>query len=297
MKNKSIFNAVVGLVIIIIVGLFCVLTIRNFLPVQTVEIINSDHNTSASQDTYIESANKSHLFFGNPTNADSKNPNNYLLVNQYYASSYNRERAIPNWTSWKLSRSDIGKLERQNDFRPDNRLPDSWTKITPSDYYDKIYDRGHMCPSGDRTSSIEANSSTFLMTNQTPQISDLNQGPWEKLESYCRSLIFRGNTIFIYAGNYGENGKLNRKISIPTNFWKIIVIVKKGNYEKNFNEQSQIIAVDMPNIEGIKENTWQQYTTTVRKIEQKTGYDFFDAYPKNVQDSVENSFGSQKNPK
>ncbi len=297
MKKNSIFNAVVGLIIILIVALFCVLTIRNFLPVTPVENIDTDNNNSNNQESYIDSAYKTHLFFGNPTNANSKDSNNYLLVNQYYASSYNRERAIPNWTSWKLSRSDIGKLERQNDFRPDKRLPNGWTKITPSDYYDKIYDRGHMCPSGDRTSSIEANSSTFLMTNQTPQNSDLNQGPWEKLESYCRGLIFKGNTLFIYAGNYGENGKLNRKVSIPTNFWKIIVVVKKGKDEKIFNENSQIIAVDIPNIQGIKENSWQQYATTVREIERKTGYDFFATYPKNIQDAVENHFDSQKNPK
>jgi endonuclease G, mitochondrial len=294
MKRNSVINTLVVLAIIIIVSLFCVLTIRNFRDTDNVEIPES--TIPQNQEPLIESAKTSHLFFGNPSNADLKNEDNFLLVNQFYASSYSRERAIPNWTAWKLSRNDIGKLERQNDFRPDDRLPNGWIKITPSDYFDKIYDRGHMCPSGDRTSSVEANSSTFLMTNQTPQHSDLNQGPWEKLESHCRGLIFKGNTLYIYAGNYGDRGLLRRKVTIPTNFWKIIVVIPKGTKPENFNANTRVIAVDMPNIEGIKEEDWHKYSTTIREIERKTGYDFFAAFAKNVQDSVELRFEPQKSP-
>jgi endonuclease G, mitochondrial len=291
MKRNSVINAAVALLIILVISFFCLLTVRNFQTSSNEEnlITNTSDNTSQNnQEPSIESAKSSHLLFGNPSNADSKNADNYLLINSFYASSYNREKAIPNWTAWKLSRTDIGKLERQNDFRPDDRLPAGWTKITPSDYYDKIYDRGHMCPSGDRTSSIEANSSTFLMTNQTPQISDLNQGPWEKLESHCRGLIFKGNTLYIYAGSYGDDGKLRRKVTIPTNFWKIVVIIPKNKDAKNLDENTRIIAVDMPNINGIKENNWNQYTTTIREIERKTSYNFFATYPDNVQTLVEN---------
>jgi endonuclease G, mitochondrial len=294
MKRKSIANFIVAAAVILIVCVFCVLTIRNFQNSEKTEIPESI--TSQIQKSNIDAAKNTHLFFGNPSKADSQTENNFLLVNQFYVSSYNRERATPNWTAWKLTRADIGKIERQNDFRPDDRLPNGWTKITPSDYFDKIYDRGHMCPSGDRTSSIEANSSTFLMTNQTPQHSDLNQGPWEKLESFCRGLIFKGNTLYIYAGNYGDRGLLRRRVTIPTNFWKIIVIIPKGMKAENFSENTKVIAVDMPNIEGIKEDEWQKYSTTVREIEGKTGLDFFASFPKVVQDSIETKFPEQKSP-
>ncbi|WP_255412675.1 DNA/RNA non-specific endonuclease [Chitinophaga sp. S165] len=39
-------------------------------------------------------------------------------------------------------------------------------------------DRGHNCPSADRTSTT-ANSSTFLMTNMIPQAPQNNQQTWE----------------------------------------------------------------------------------------------------------------------
>jgi hypothetical protein len=50
-----------------------------------------------------------HLVMGNPSNAvaiaDAANENNYLMMKAEYALSYNRSRAIPNWTSWHLDSS------------------------------------------------------------------------------------------------------------------------------------------------------------------------------------------------
>jgi endonuclease G len=43
----------------------------------------------------------------------------------------------------------------------------------------------------------------------------------------------------------------------------------------------------MPNVKGIKNADWQVYRTTVRDIEQKTGYNFFSNLPQNLQDALE----------
>lgn len=39
----------------------------------------------------------------------------------------------------------------------------------------------------------------------------------------------------------------------------------------------------MPNIDGIQDKNWRDYRTTVQQIEKKTGYNFFNVLPADVQ--------------
>jgi endonuclease G, mitochondrial len=231
-----------------------------------------------------------YLPFGNPSNAASNtaNADNFLLVNNAYALSYSNSKGIANWSAWRLRKGDLGKASRQNDFRPDDRLPSEFTRVTPSDYTGSGFDRGHLCPSADRSNSPEANSATFLMSNITPQTPDLNQGPWEKLETYSRTIARREGNLFIIAGGYGNRReRVRSKITIPTNFWKIVVVLPPGADASAISQNSRVIAVDMPNVSGIKEKNWRDYRTTVRQIEQKTGYNFFSNLPQNLQNALE----------
>jgi endonuclease G len=111
-----------------------------------------------------------HMLLGNPTNAvtDPLNTTNYLKDNVYYKLGYNSQRSIPTWVSWHFQSEDVGSTPRQDNFRPDI-LPSSFYPVTSSSYSGSGFDRGHNCPSGDRTSSLEANSSTFFMTNIIPK--------------------------------------------------------------------------------------------------------------------------------
>ncbi len=54
-----------------------------------------------------------HLKYGNPSNANSKDTNNYLLEKPQYALSYNCKTGIPNWVSWQLDRSWLGSVDRE----------------------------------------------------------------------------------------------------------------------------------------------------------------------------------------
>jgi endonuclease G, mitochondrial len=101
-----------------------------------------------------------HLLLGNPTNAQASEstPDNYLIVKPQYALSYNRAKGHANWVAWELSQKWLGSSDRQNDFRPDPVLPASWYKVTPNDYSNSGFDRGHLCPSADRTNSVDNNS-------------------------------------------------------------------------------------------------------------------------------------------
>ena len=244
-----------------------------------------------------EEAQRVYLALGNPSNASAADPNNYLLVNNYFALSYNRDKAIPNWAAWRISKTELGDFARPNPdpFRPDDRLPKGWKRVTPSDYTGSGFDRGHLAPSADRSASVEGMSETFLMTNMTPQTGDLNRGPWQKLEGYLRTLVTRGNDVYIVAGVYGEKGKLKNKVSIPTNDWKIAVVLPTGSPISAINENTRVIAVDMPNVKGIKNADWQTYRTSVRQIEQNTGYNFLSNLPQNLQDVLENKVDSINN--
>jgi len=293
MKNKALIGGAIALGIIVLILIVCFWvgkkindTIRG-TDDTTVNQPTGQPQTAPSLPQNAEQAQKVYLALGNPSNASASDPNNYMLVNNYMIISYSRDRGIPNWVSWRISKADLGQLDREDSFRPDDRLPKGWTRITPTDYTGSGFDRGHVCPNADRYSSREAADSTFVMTNMTPQTGDLNRCPWQKLEAYLRTLVTRGSDVYIYAGVYGEKGKIKKKVTIPTNSWKVAVAIPAGSDISAINEKTRVIAVDMPNVNGIKNADWQVYRTTVRKIEQNTGYNLLSTLPQNVQDALE----------
>lgn len=242
-----------------------------------------------------------HLTFGNPSGAaiNLATPDNYLLDKLQYALSYNRSRGTSNWVSWYLSSSWIGSAPRQNDFRPDGSLPSGWYQVTNTDYTGSGFDRGHMTPSGDRTNTIPDNSATFLMTNMIPQAPDNNQGPWEGLESYLRGQLTAngGQEIYIISGSYGIGGTgsaglktliANGNVTVPAQTYKIAVILPIGIDDVNrVTASTRVIAIIMPNTQGIRTNDWRIYRTSVDAIEVATGYNFLSNLPVVVQDAVE----------
>lgn len=301
MKNKALIGGIVALAIIVLLGLFCWWigkkinnSLRGGDSTETTQTGGQQPNPS-NQPNSPEQARQIYLALGNPSNADANDPNNYLLVDNYMAISYNRERALPNWVAWRVSKLDMGGIQREDSFRPDDRLPKGWTRVTPSDYTGSGYDRGHLCPNADRNGSPDSMAATFVMTNMTPQTPDLNRGPWQKLEAYLRTLVTRGSDVYIYAGVYGTKGKLKRKVTIPTNDWKIAVAVPAGAPVSAINQNTRVIAVDMPNVKGIMNADWQTYSTSVRQIEQNTGYNFFTNLPQNVQDALKNKIDRENN--
>lgn len=293
MKNKTQVGAIIALIIIVSVVFFCIRIgkkgwdyFRGTNPPETTQP-SGNPQTPSTNPTSPEQAQQIYLALGNPSNAATDDPNNYLLVNDFMVISYSRSRAIPNWVAWRVSKADLGGLDREDSFRPDDRLPKGWTRVTPTDYTGSGYDRGHICPNADRYESREAADSTFVMTNMTPQTADLNRGPWQKLEAYLRTLVTRGSDVYIYAGVYGEKGKLKKKVTIPTNNWKIAVVVPAGSPISVVNENTRVIAVDMPNVKGIQSADWQIYRTTIRQIEKNTGYNLLSNLPQNIQDALE----------
>ena len=221
------------------------------------------------------------LKYGNPSNANSKDVNNYLLARPQYALSYNCKTGIPNWVSWQLDRSWLGSVDRRNDFRPDADLPNGCYAVRPNDYRGSGYDRGHLTPSGDRTRSKSDNSETFLMTNMIPQSPANNREVWRELEEYSRDLVSQGKELYIIAGGEGKDKAIaSGKVTVPKYTWKVILVLNNGNIENT-------IAVRMPNNDTVARSDWKDYIVSVDDIEQKTGYDLFSAVPKLIQNKIE----------
>lgn len=237
------------------------------------------------------------LLLGNPSNAvtDLTQPDNYLVTHNGYALSYNKSRGSANWVAWHLEKSNIGTAERTNAFAPDTTLPREWW-IVPSDYTGSGYDRGHMLPSKDRSDTEEANRVTFFMSNMQPQTPNLNQKTWKYLEDYTRELVNKGNEAYIYAGCYGDKGRIKDKVTLPTNCFKIIVILPDGDDDlKRIYDMTRVIAVDMPNDDSVSIR-WRSYITTVDDIEQKTGFDFLSNVSEKIQREIESKKDEEETP-
>lgn len=304
MNKKTIIGGLIALAIIVVLVLICFFWVGKKINDAIRDSANTAETNRAPALPPVNpslppaspaEAEQIYLALGNPSNASQSNPNNYLLSNKYFVLSYNRDRATPNWAAWRISKLELGNFPRPDPdpFRPDARLPAGWNRVTPSDYTRSGFDRGHLAPSADRSASVEGMSETFLMTNMTPQTGDLNRGPWQKLEGYLRTLVTRGHDVYIFAGVYGEKGRIKNEVTIPTNFWKIAVVVPGGAPVSSVNENTRVIAVDMPNVKGIKNADWQLYRTSVRRIEQATGYNFLSSLPPNVQDALETKVDNQ----
>jgi endonuclease G len=237
-----------------------------------------------------------HLTMGNPTNATANvaQPDNYLMEKPQYSMSYNRDYGESNWVSWHLDTSWLGSAPRQNDFRADTTLPLGWYQVQGTDYSGSGFDRGHMCPSADRTITITANSATFLMTNMIPQLPANNQGVWANLEGYCRTLVSQGNELYIVSGGQGLQFFIaNGHVAVPANTWKVIIVLPVGSNDvSRVGVTTRTIAVVIPN-SGTIGTDWKAYRVSVDQVEAITGYDFFSNVPTSIQNVIEANVDNQ----
>ena len=239
-----------------------------------------------------------HLTLGNPSGAttDETQPTNYLLSKPQYALSYHRDQGKPNWVSWHLSSAWLGSAVRQTDFRPDADLPAAWYHVSASSYSGTGFDRGHHCPSGDRTVTLNDNSATFFMTNMMPQAPQNNQQTWAHLEDYRRTLLTKGNELYIICGSYGKGGTGtngfyttldNGRVTVPAHCWKVVVLLPVGNDDATrVTTSTRVIAIDTPNDNSLSTN-WGTYRTSVDAIEAATGLDMLSAVPASIQQVIE----------
>lgn len=226
------------------------------------------------------------LLLGEPISL-SQHADELLVPKSQYAVGFSPKRFEPYWVSWVVTNKSMGDAERTNRFHIESNF-DNVVTASPADYQKSGYDRGHLCPSADRTSTETDNFETFSMVNMVPQDKALNRGPWKALEEYSRDLVKAKHKLYIVAGAFGGTAKLNSKVVVPSYCWKVIVVLPKQTATPGeVTEDARTIAVLMPNDSNIKKRDWTEFVTSVDDIEKKTHYDLLAQLPDPVESALE----------
>jgi len=235
-----------------------------------------------------------HLALGVPR--DATPADDRLFVHAEMAFGYSRFLNAANWVSWRTRRADFGPVPRYpGPFYPEAALPADWYHPDHGDLSGSGYDRGHMLRSEERTRSDAANFATFVMSNVLPQRPDLNRGPWFDFELYIQRRIqssTRPRDAYVIAGaiwpaecathapraagdgcpDLGRVADPARRIAVPRATWKVVVFVDPGENPRMASDP-YLVAVVMPNVDGIDEMRWWEFRSSVAEIERASGYD------------------------
>ena len=144
-----------------------------------------------------------------------------------YALQHDNDAKIPAWVAYTLTPAHaIGCVARTNAFVADSILGANGAK--PSDYAGSGYDQGHLAPDGDMSWDTQVEFESFLMSNMSPQLPNLNRGIWKALESNVRAWTFgNGHNYTVYAGNIYTVGKSKTigadKVVVPDFLYKIVI--------------------------------------------------------------------------
>ncbi|WBX70865.1 DNA/RNA non-specific endonuclease [Tenacibaculum retecalamus] len=204
-----------------------------------------------------------------------------IIKHDGYQLSYNEQHEQAEWVAYSLSKSDIV----YNNFKRPYFINDPKVKTKSANWrsYKKSgYDRGHLCPAGDKRYSKEAHDETFYTSNITPQKHDFNAGVWNKLEQKTRYWAKKHNQLYIVTGgvlkpNLKTIGK--DKVSVPNQFYKIIL-----DYTQ---PEIKAIAFLFPHEESKK--PLYEFVVSIDALEEKTGIDFFPELPDAIETKLEAS--------
>jgi endonuclease G len=232
-----------------------------------------------------------HTALGLPGPAD-EDPEHYLLAKDEYVVSYNSHRKNANWVAWQLDGLYFAGGTRTRTWRSDQQLPAGTPQAMDKDYTNSGFDRGHMCPSGDRTRMELANKVTFTLTNALPQVHNVNGGPWQDLEEYLHGLAIDGHEMYVVAGGIYDAAPqtIGRDVHVPSATWKVAVVLDHiGDAALQVRTSTRVIAVLTVNDDmsiAIGED-WKNHRVRVRDIEALTGLDFLSDLDRELQDVLE----------
>ena len=233
-----------------------------------------DHGADSCQVSSYSSIKDSLVLVGNREGNSEQ-----ILVNKAFVTSYNKDTRNPNWSSWKLtSEHTDGIYSRDNEsFFEDERVVTP--RAVPSDYRGSGYDRGHMCPAADNRWDKTAMHESFAMTNVCPQDRDLNKNTWNEIEQLCRRWAREYGVIYIVCGPLYYNHQVKsigmNKIVVPDGFFKVVLRTGNEPYGIGFICDNQS-----------DEEREVLHVTTIKMIEDITGYSFWKSLPDSLSNEV-----------
>lgn len=201
-----------------------------------------------------------------------------VVEHTYFTLSYNPKHGQSEWVAYKLHPLHLSDNSfKRPYFEIDAKVPGGSAHW--KNYQNSGYDRGHLCPAGDRRFSYEAYKETFVTSNASPQNNGFNSGLWNRLEIQVRNWASKKGELFIITGAVLREDLPTigvDRISVPKYFYKIIV---------TFDESTpKAIAFLMPN-ENRSEHI-SQFVTSISHLETLTGLQFFSKLPQTTEGAL-----------
>ncbi|WP_298760348.1 DNA/RNA non-specific endonuclease [uncultured Psychroserpens sp.] len=184
-----------------------------------------------------------------------------------YSLSYSEPHEQAEWVAYELKKS---HLSNTNFKRPYFEI-DKTVKTGAAhwrNYKKSGYDRGHLCPAGDRKYSQIAHDETFLTSNISPQEHNFNSGIWNTLEQKVRYWAHKYDGVFVVTGGVlkGQMKTIGEEeVSVPNQFYKVLIDNNTG--------KTKVIAFLMPHKNS--NEPLYKFVVSVDEVEQLTGIDFF----------------------
>lgn len=206
---------------------------------------------------------------------------NQIVLHDYYSLSYSEDHEQAEWVAYELKASHITRTNRKRPYF----IYDEKVKTTSANYrnYKRSgYDKGHLCPAGDRKFSKVAFNQTFFTSNISPQKHDFNSGVWNRLEQKTRFWAGKDKQLYVITGGILIKGLKTigqEKVSVPEHFYKILL-----DYSK---PQIKAIAFLMPH-KGSNAPLYK-FVVSIDEIERLTAIDFFPELPDDIEGSLEKS--------
>lgn len=221
---------------------------------------------------YVPSENTS-IRFGNPGGKGR------LLKKTAFTLMYDSVRKCPLWASYRLDKKQIttGRV-KPGSFKPDKSLK-AFEQTQRNDYPAKV-DKCPMVPVLDMAYDPQAYRESFLLSNTCPMNPLLKRFKWRELEDKVRKLAVLHGSLWVVTGPIFDykNGKIavigSSKIAKPTGFFKVILY-----QAKDYSFHSAGFYMD----NAKQEKPLDEYMTSVDDIESRTGLDFFNLLPAEVQ--------------
>lgn len=195
--------------------------------------------------------------------------------------SYSEPYEQAEWVAYELKKSHLSNI---NHKRPYFQIDDAVKTGAAHwrNYKNSGFDRGHLCPAGDRRYSQSAHDETFLTSNITPQEHEFNSGIWNTLEQKVRYWASKYDGVFVVTGGV-LNGNMktigDEDVSVPNQFYKVLIDNNSG--------KTKMIAFLMPHENSNK--PLFKFVVSVDTIEALTGIDFFPELDNALEDKLEAS--------
>jgi len=202
-----------------------------------------------------------------------------IVRHQHFTLSYSEPFEQAEWVAYLLKKEHLTYDDRKRPYFIED--PKVRTKSADwRNYKGSGYDRGHLCPAGDRRFSKQAYNETFYTSNISPQDRDFNAGVWNRLEQQIRQWAKKYGTLFVVTGGVLEDGLEEigeEDVDVPRYYYKIIAR----------KESDGIKAIGFLILGEESTKPIQRFAVPVDRIEQMTGIDFFEKLPDDTEVELE----------